>query len=317
MPRVTYSHVGLSLARLRTSASAMCTHPSPLRHVTYFLMTVSIISVTGCGERIIIQKPANSLTIHGPSEVRIGDTASFTTTLRGVTSGPLVWSVNGVVGGSTTIGTISANGIYTPPITPTVAEIESSLPEEPSVKASISVSILNPLPLLTSGTQATADSEGIVIDLIGKGFVPESSASAGSVSIPTLFVSSTELRVSVPTSIPSHNSITLAVSNPSPGPSTSNPITIIVAAALGSVPAGAVEEMNGCTNPNIGSPSEDWGVGTDPVYSPWQNETAVGEPQYEENAIFWVSRETSPGQSVLMTGAFTRSPKSVRVAISA
>jgi parallel beta-helix repeat protein len=40
----------------------------------------------------------------------------------------------------------------------------------------------------------------------------------------------------------------------------------------------------------------------------------VRDSTYSNNTIFWISRETAPGQSVLMTGAFTETPKSVKVA---
>jgi type II secretion system protein G len=38
------------------------------------------------------------------------------------------------------------------------------------------------------------------------------------------------------------------------------------------------------------------------------------DPVYEKNAIFWTSRENRPGQSVLMSGAFTANRKTVRLA---
>jgi hypothetical protein len=79
---------------------------------------------------------------------------------------------------------------------------------------------------------------------------------------------------------------------------------------------GQVQALTGCANPNTGTPSNDWGVGTDPVYTTVSNTTpVVGTPVYHSNAIFWTSRETSPGQSILLTGAFTDSPKQVRLAV--
>ena len=83
------------------------------------------------------------------------------------------------------------------------------------------------------------------------------------------------------------------------------------------VPApGAVQALTGCTNPNTGSSNGDWGVGSDPVYTAVDNTTPViGSPVYTSNAVFWTSRETAPGQSILLAGAFTDAAKTVRVAL--
>jgi hypothetical protein len=49
--------------------------------------------------------------------VRLGSTAQFTATVTGETSSAVTWQVNGVNGGSAAVGTISAAGLYTPPVT--------------------------------------------------------------------------------------------------------------------------------------------------------------------------------------------------------
>jgi hypothetical protein len=76
---------------------------------------------------------------------------------------------------------------------------------------------------------------------------------------------------------------------------------------------GLFQSLTGCGNPNTGTSNGDWGAGTDPVYTDPLG-VAVGMPTYTSNAVFWTSRETAPGQSVLLTGAFTDSTKTARVA---
>ena len=82
------------------------------------------------------------------------------------------------------------------------------------------------------------------------------------------------------------------------------------------VPApGAVQALTGCANPNTGTSNGDWGVGSDPVYTVVDNTAPViGAPIYTSNAVFWTSRETAPGQSILLAGAFTDATKTARVA---
>jgi len=82
------------------------------------------------------------------------------------------------------------------------------------------------------------------------------------------------------------------------------------------IPARVVfQALTGCTNPNTGISNNDWGIGSDPVYTVVDNiAPVIGTPTYTSNAIFWISREGRPGQSVLMTGAFTDATKTARVA---
>ncbi len=78
---------------------------------------------------------------------------------------------------------------------------------------------------------------------------------------------------------------------------------------------GAMQALTGCANPNTGISNGDWGVGSNPVYTVVDNTApVVGTPIYTSNAVFWTSRETAPGQSILLTGAFTDATKTARVA---
>jgi Pectate lyase superfamily protein len=89
------------------------------------------------------------------------------------------------------------------------------------------------------------------------------------------------------------------------------------------VPPGSVlqavpvvfSELSGCLDPNGGIPAKDWGSLTLAYTDPQTINLQVNPPQYSENEIFWISRETRPGQSILVTGAFTDLPKSARLAL--
>jgi hypothetical protein len=79
------------------------------------------------------------------------------------------------------------------------------------------------------------------------------------------------------------------------------------------VAPAALQSITGCSNPNTGSSNGDWGVGTNPVFTDPLN-VVVGAPIYDSNSIFWTSPETAPGESILLTGAFTEETKRARVA---
>jgi hypothetical protein len=87
----------------------------------------------------------------------------------------------------------------------------------------------------------------------------------------------------------------------------------------------------GCANPYSAPFTTDWGVR--PSYKDsyksgkiTDNLKAQGyidpptqlsswpRPKYSSNHIFWLSRENAPGQSVVMSGAFTPAPKNIRLA---
>jgi hypothetical protein len=99
---------------------------------------------------------------------------------------------------------------------------------------------------------------------------------------------------------------------PPPSVVTQQPGAVVSGGQAVPIPS-SVQPLTGCTNPNTGSSNGDWGVGSDPVYVDPVS-TVVGWPTYTANKVFWISRETAPGQSVLLSGAFTDVTKNARIA---
>ena len=89
--------------------------------------------------------------------VRIGDTQTFTPTVTGNANTSVTWTVNGVAGGSATVGTINAQGLYTPPATmpgnPTIALVATTV-ATPSVSAQSTITLANALPAPVSLSDA-------------------------------------------------------------------------------------------------------------------------------------------------------------------
>ena len=83
------------------------------------------------------------------------------------------------------------------------------------------------------------------------------------------------------------------------------------------IPApGALQALTGCTNPEYGDLQ--WRLGCrnrSRLHLRRQPDTGCGEPKYKSNTIFWTSRENGPGQSILLTGAFTNATKTARLAL--
>jgi hypothetical protein len=71
--------------------------------------------------------------------VTLKQTQQFTATVSGTTNTGVTWLVDGIVGGSSTIGTISSSGLYTPPATAGTHTVTARSNANTNVKAAASV----------------------------------------------------------------------------------------------------------------------------------------------------------------------------------
>jgi hypothetical protein len=140
---------------------------------------------------------STSVSIAGPSEIREGGTAQYSALVNGAPVA-VQWSVNGVVGGKASIGLISTSGVYVPSTSIWAGHsvtVSASLPPNPGPSASLSVKILNPLPVFASGslTQTTPGST-FLLDVLGSGFVAGTQLQVAGADVVTTFVSSGEVK---------------------------------------------------------------------------------------------------------------------------
>ena len=180
-----------------------------------------------------------SVTVSGPTQVRLGSTISFTATVANLTNTAVTWQVGGIAGGNSSVGTISATGVYTPPaglpatnpVTVTAVSVAS-----PSTSGSAQVNILNPVPVVTSAAATLVSGTSFMLNVVGTSFVDGAYIQVGGTNVTTTFVSSTDLQATV--TIPSGTTtLSVTVVNPSPGIATSN--TAAAAISLASVSAAA------------------------------------------------------------------------------
>ena len=100
-----------------------------------------------------------------------GGTQSFTGTAQNATTPGVTWLVNGVLGGNTTLGTISAQGVYTAPATvpspPTVVVTAASI-QDPTRTADADVTITAPpAPTTPPASSSGGGGGGGALDLLG------------------------------------------------------------------------------------------------------------------------------------------------------
>lgn len=93
------------------------------------------------------------------ASVSLGKTQSFTATVTGHANNAVIWAVNGVVGGSSTTGTISTTGGYTAPSilpSPATLTIKATSVANPSSSAQARIIITTPPPPLVTVTVSPA-----------------------------------------------------------------------------------------------------------------------------------------------------------------
>ena len=85
-----------------------------------------------------------------------GGTQQFTATIQGLSNTGVTWSVNNVVGGSATTGTISATGLYTAPAQSGNYTIEATSVADTTASVTANINVSAPLgPVVISPTTAT------------------------------------------------------------------------------------------------------------------------------------------------------------------
>jgi hypothetical protein len=180
-----------------------------------------------------------TVTVSGPTQVRLGSTISFTATVVNLTDTGVTWQVGGITSGNSSVGTISATGVYTPPagipainpVTVTAVSVAS-----PSTSGSAQVSLLNPVPVVTSAAATLVSGTNYALNVVGTSFVEGAQIQVGGTSVTTTFVSSTDLQATI--TVPSGTTtLSVGVVNPNPGSAASNSATAAV--ALASVTAAA------------------------------------------------------------------------------
>jgi uncharacterized protein (DUF1800 family) len=151
---------------------------------------------------VVLQAQTSAtLSIAGPTEVRLGGYANYSALVGGVAGTAVVWSVNGYAGGIASTGPISASGMYSPAsqiFAGHTVTISAATLTSPVSSASLIVKVLNQLPTITAGSVTqTTPGTSYLLDLHGSNFVSASQLQLAATNIATIFLSSSELESTV------------------------------------------------------------------------------------------------------------------------
>jgi uncharacterized protein (TIGR03437 family) len=171
--------------------------------------------------------------------IRCGATLSLTAKVANTTDQAVTWQVGGQTGGSATVGTISAAGVYTAPAdlpSPAAVTVTAVSHADPTAKASVTVNLQNPLPVVTSVTPNPVNPGTVTITVNGTGFAKGAAIYFAGTALPTAFVSDTALTATGTVAMPVGRVAAVKVANPNPGTATSTPIAVPVRVATEAMP---------------------------------------------------------------------------------
>ena len=127
--------------------------------------------------------------------VRVGYAKSFVATVTGTSNTGVTWSVNGINGGNTTVGTIDTAGQYIPPTavpSPDTVTLRATSTASPTSSGTASITII-PKPSIASVSPASFKAGSFTITVTGAAFVAGSVVTFDGAALPTTFVSGTSL----------------------------------------------------------------------------------------------------------------------------
>jgi hypothetical protein len=171
------------------------------------------------------------------ANVRAGAGQPFAASVTGTTNQSVTWSVNGVVGGSATVGLITNSGVYAAPAVPTnpnMITISAASVANSSASGTSDVTLWNGTPVLSNVSPATFTAGAYTLTLTGSQFVNGAQVIFGGAAITTSYVSATQLTATG--TAPSAGTFAVRVSNPNPGSSNSGAINVTVTSQSGGNP---------------------------------------------------------------------------------
>jgi hypothetical protein len=207
--------------------------PSPALCATLLFLSFSLAA---CGSASSTSNtpppPTASITVAvSPStaNVRVGNSASFSATVSGISNSAVTWSVDDTAGGSSALGTINSSGKYSAPASlpsPNTVSIKATSSADTSKSSTSSVTLMNPTPVLTGISPASTNLGNFSLTITGSNFVSGAQVLLSNSAISTTFVSSTQLTATGTAS--SSGTFSAVVQNPDPGSSESSAVNFQV-----------------------------------------------------------------------------------------
>ncbi|MBL9199678.1 MAG: DUF1800 domain-containing protein [Opitutaceae bacterium] len=177
---------------------------------------------------------AQNITVYSSGNVTVGTSRQLTAYVP-LSPSTVTWSVNGVTGGNSTVGTVSASGLYQAPgVIPAAntVSVRATSTAFPAKSHAVNVTITQPPVQLWSTSPRSVPAGPFAISLNGSNFTAASIVRFGGVNLPTTFVSPTRL-TATGTAPPAQagTNVLVRVVNGGVGGTTSSAVQLTVTAA--------------------------------------------------------------------------------------
>ncbi len=192
-------------------------------------LSLGVALFTGCAALpgATANNNSSSVVTVSPStgNVRAGDTLQFSAKVSGTMGSTVVWSVNGIAGGSASTGTISSSGTYTAPAAlpnPNSISIEAASSSDKALSGKAMITLENPVPTVTAVSPTAVPVGNFTLTITGTKFVSGATVMFAGQPLVTKFVSATQLTATgASTSAQNGMGVQVSVVNPDPGSATS------------------------------------------------------------------------------------------------
>ena len=197
----------------------------------------------GAGVSVIVDPKAVTLPV--------GSVKQMTAKVSGTINVAVTWLVNGITGGNSALGTISASGLYTAPAVPPAGwavTVKATSIADPAAFATCAVTVRNQIPYVTALAPNPLPPGSFALTVTGSRFVSGAQVLWNGAPLATNFVSSTQLTATG--NAAQLGNANVAVANPGPGAvsttlpiSVSSSIVVTVAPNSANVLAGGVQQF--------------------------------------------------------------------------
>lgn len=187
---------------------------------------------------------AQNVTVYSSGSVAVGQTRQLSAYVP-LSPNTVTWSVNGVIGGDETVGTVSPSGLYKAPVAPPAnpaVSVRATSTAYPTKFDAVTLNVTQPPVQLWSISPANGKVGAFAFSLNGSNFNSTSTVTVDGATVTTKYHSPTKLTASGTIDAASAGKkINVKVVNPGLGGTTSSNVTLTIAAESGTTPPAPSE----------------------------------------------------------------------------
>jgi len=179
-------------------------------------------------------------------QIRDGGSQQFSAAVNGSSNTAVTWSVNGVAGGNSSSGTISATGIYTAPANlpnPNTVKVTATSVADSRAFDSATATLEYPIPTLASVSPQTITVGNFTITATGTNFFNGAAVVFSGQLLTTTFVNGTKLTATGTATNQQVGQVQVVVQNPDPGSADSNTLSAQVSVPQSQVTAAVASRF--------------------------------------------------------------------------